>query len=53
MHAFPSIDETRELIQLARREDLGPSGDDVTSRLLIPEDALGVGTLLQKSVGVA
>lgn len=53
MIAFPSIDETRELIQLARREDLGPSGDDVTSRLLIAEDAVGVGTLLQKSVGIA
>jgi nicotinate-nucleotide pyrophosphorylase (carboxylating) len=54
MHAFPTIEETRELIQLARREDLGPGGgDDVTSRLLIPEGAIGVGTLLQKSVGVA
>src|SRR5213079_253951 len=27
--------------------------DDVTSRLLIDEDAIGVGTLLQKEVGIA
>jgi len=53
MFPFPSLDETKDLIQLARREDLGASGDDVTSRLLIAEDAIGVGTLLQKSVGVA
>jgi len=48
-------DELKDLIQLARREDLGPRGaeDDVTSRLLIAEDAIGVGTLLQKSVGIA
>lgn len=49
---FPSIDQVRDLILLARREDLGPAGDDVTSRLLIPEDAVGVGTLVQKDVGV-
>ena len=53
MFAFPGIDETKDLIQLARREDLGSSGDDVTSRHLVPADAIGVGTLLQKSVGVA
>src|SRR4051794_26445989 len=53
MLPFPSLDETKELIQLARREDLGPDGDDVTSRLLIPEDAISVGTLLQKGVGIA
>jgi nicotinate-nucleotide pyrophosphorylase (carboxylating) len=52
MFPFPTIDETKELIQLAKREDLGPRGDDVTSRLLIGEDAIGVGTLLQKSVGI-
>ena len=28
-------------------------GDDVTSRLMVPEDAVGVGTLVQKEVGVA
>jgi len=53
MLPFPSADEIKDLIQLARREDLGPNGDDVTSRLLIPEDQAGVGTLLQKSVGIA
>ena len=53
MHPFPSIDEIKDLIQLAKREDLGPVGDDVTSRLLIPEGQIGVGTLLQKSLGIA
>ena len=52
MHTFPPAEEIRELIQLARREDLGPHNDDVTSRLLVGEDAVGVGTLLQKSVGI-
>ncbi len=53
MLPFPSQDEIKDLIQLARREDLGADGDDVTSRLLIPENQVGVGTLLQKSVGIA
>ncbi len=52
MHDFPSTEQTTELILLARREDLGAAGDDVTSRLLIPEAAVGVGTLYQKEVGV-
>src|SRR5207248_2761279 len=51
MHPFPNVDEFKDLIQLARREDL--RDDDVTSRLLIAEDAAGVGTLLQKDVGIA
>src|SRR3954465_10158599 len=51
MEVFPSIDEIKELIQLAKREDL--RDDDVTSRLLVAENAVGVGTLLQKSVGIA
>ncbi len=51
MLAFPRSEEFRELIQIARREDL--AGDDVTSRLLIAEDAVGVGTLIQKAVGIA
>lgn len=51
MKTFPAFDEIRELILLARREDL--HDDDVTSRLLINEDATGVGTLVQKEVGVA
>ncbi|QOV88316.1 carboxylating nicotinate-nucleotide diphosphorylase [Humisphaera borealis] len=50
---FPPIDDLKELIQLARREDLGPGdGDDVTSRLTLPEDQIAVGTLLQKQIGV-
>jgi nicotinate-nucleotide pyrophosphorylase (carboxylating) len=47
---FPPYDELRDLIQLAKREDLG--ADDVTSRLLVPEDQIGVGTLIQKEVGI-
>src|SRR4051812_42828710 len=52
MFAFPALDEFRELVQLARREDLGAAGVDVTSRLLIDENAIGVGTILQKGVGI-
>ncbi len=52
-HKFPSIQAIRPLIDLARAEDLGPVNDDVTSRLTIPENAVGVATLLQKEVGVA
>jgi nicotinate-nucleotide pyrophosphorylase (carboxylating) len=51
MYPFPTQDELKEIIQLARREDLG--ADDVTSRLLIAEDKIGVGTLMQKDVGIA
>jgi nicotinate-nucleotide pyrophosphorylase (carboxylating) len=50
MHPFPKYDQIRDLIQLAKAEDL--AGDDVTSRLMIPEAAVGVGTLVQKEVGV-
>ena len=49
-HQFPKFEDIRDIIQLARREDLGD--DDVTSRLLVPEETIGVGTLLQKEVGV-
>src|SRR4051812_21708122 len=52
MLKFPPFEEIRELIALAKREDLGPSNDDVTSRLLIPEDKTGVGTLVQREVGI-
>jgi nicotinate-nucleotide pyrophosphorylase (carboxylating) len=48
---FPAFDEVKELILLAKREDV--RDDDVTSRLMVPADAVGVGTLIQKSVGVA
>jgi len=47
---FPKFEDIREIIQLARREDLGE--DDVTSRFMVSEDAIGVGTVLQKQVGV-
>src|SRR5688500_7452022 len=50
MYKFPSQSELIDLIQLARREDV--AGDDVTSRLLIDEKAIGVGTLVQKEVGI-
>jgi len=48
---FPTETEVRDLIQLAKREDLG--NDDVTSRLLIDETKIGVGTLMQKETGIA
>jgi nicotinate-nucleotide pyrophosphorylase (carboxylating) len=51
MFPFPSESELRDLIQLAKREDIG--NDDVTSRLLIPEGKIGVGTLIQKETGIA
>jgi nicotinate-nucleotide pyrophosphorylase (carboxylating) len=50
MHSFPSYDELRDIIILAKREDMRE--DDVTSRLLIDEQAIGVGTLVQKEVGI-
>jgi nicotinate-nucleotide pyrophosphorylase (carboxylating) len=50
MHPFPSFENLRDLITLARQEDL--HDDDVTSRLLIPENQIGVGTLMQKEVGI-
>jgi nicotinate-nucleotide pyrophosphorylase (carboxylating) len=53
MYPFPSNEHLKEIIQLARREDVGARQDDVTSRLLIDENAIGVGTLLQKGVGIA
>jgi nicotinate-nucleotide pyrophosphorylase (carboxylating) len=53
MYPFPSFEELRDLIHLAKREDLGARNDDVTSRLMVPESAVGVGTLVQKEVGVA
>jgi nicotinate-nucleotide pyrophosphorylase (carboxylating) len=50
MYPFPTYENLRELIQLAKREDL--RDDDVTSRLMVPEGKLGVGTLVQKEVGI-
>ena len=51
---FPPADIIRPLIDLAMREDLGPGGlaGDITSRLTVAETAIGVGTFLQKEVGV-
>ncbi|HEV2294043.1 MAG TPA: carboxylating nicotinate-nucleotide diphosphorylase [Tepidisphaeraceae bacterium] len=51
MKGFPPFDDVRDLILLAKNEDL--RDDDVTSRLMVPEGAIGVGTLLQKGPGVA
>jgi len=53
MEAFPAIDLLKPLIDLAKAEDLGPNSDDVTSRLTIDENAIGVATLMQKEVGIA
>ena len=50
MFPFPSYDQLRDLIHLARREDLG--NDDVTSRLLVAEQTIAVGTLIQQEVGI-
>ncbi len=50
MVPFPNAAELRPLIDLARLEDL--RDDDVTSRLLIDESTVGVGTLVQKQVGI-
>jgi nicotinate-nucleotide pyrophosphorylase (carboxylating) len=50
MFPFPSYEQLRDLIQLARREDMG--NDDVTSRLLVGEQTIAVGTLLQQEVGI-
>src|SRR2546423_7658749 len=50
LKTFPPYEELRDLIQLAKREDLG-SGD-ITSRLLVEENQIGVGTLIQKEVGI-
>ena len=47
LESFPKFEDIRDLILLARREDMGGEGmdgDDVTSRLLVKEDAVGVGT---------
>src|SRR6266700_849241 len=50
MQPFSSYDQLRDIIQLAKREDF--AGDDVTSRLLVGDD-VGVGTFIQKEVGIA
>ena len=52
MYPFPPVNTFKDLIQLARAEDLGPASDDVTSRLSIGDDVIGVGTFLQKQIGI-
>src|SRR3984957_3664624 len=57
MEKFPSLDELKDLIQAARHEDLGTAdgaafAGDVTSRLLVAEEQIGVGTLVQRGVGI-
>lgn len=51
MYPFPPLNSFIDLIHLAKREDLGTG--DVTSDLTVPADAIGVGTLYQKAVGIA
>jgi len=50
MLPFPPPAQLRDLIEFSKREDLG--ADDVTSRLMVPEGKLGVGSLVQKEVGI-
>ncbi|MGF1633998.1 MAG: carboxylating nicotinate-nucleotide diphosphorylase [Phycisphaerae bacterium] len=52
MLAFPSYDQVRPIIQLALAEDVSDIGD-ITSTILLNPDQQGVGTIVQKSVGVA
>ncbi|MEM9701700.1 MAG: carboxylating nicotinate-nucleotide diphosphorylase [Planctomycetota bacterium] len=40
------------LIRLAWEEDLGPNGDDLTSRLLVPAEAVGMVELKARQAGV-
>src|SRR5688572_13491455 len=53
MAVFPALEEIKPLIELAKREDMGAQNDDVTSRLTIAENAVGVATLVQKQTGIA
>jgi nicotinate-nucleotide pyrophosphorylase (carboxylating) len=47
---FPRLDEFQHLIRAAVEEDLRDG--DVTSQLTVPAGLVGVGTLMQKAVGV-
>lgn len=53
MFPFPPLSQYIDLLQLARREDVGPQNDDATSRLAVPAELIGVGTVMQKQVGIA
>ncbi|MEM6562741.1 MAG: carboxylating nicotinate-nucleotide diphosphorylase [Planctomycetota bacterium] len=48
----PPLGRLHAVLRLAIEEDLAEAGD-VTSRLTIAEDAVGVGTFVQKGAGVA
>lgn len=50
---FPQDESIIELIRLAKREDLGPQSDDVTSRLLVGADEIGVGTVVMREQGIS
>jgi nicotinate-nucleotide pyrophosphorylase (carboxylating) len=50
MIAFPKYDDLADLLLRAKQEDMG--GNDVTSRLLIPENATGTASVVQKEEGV-
>lgn len=52
MSTFPTYTQLHDLLVRARVEDMGQPADDVTSRLLIPDDAVGRGLLVQKQPGV-
>ena len=47
---FPGYEQLSDLVLRAKDEDMGD--DDVTSRLLIPADAVGRGVVVQKQPGV-
>ena len=49
---FPTLAQLKPLIEMARAEDLGAALDDVTSRLTIPADRVGAGTLHLKGAAV-
>lgn len=42
----------RALIECARAEDLGPRGDDITSRLLVPDTAQATARITARKAGV-
>ncbi len=52
MPPFPQLETYLPLIQLARAEDLGAGVDDVTSRLSVDANVIGIGMLVQKQAGI-
>jgi nicotinate-nucleotide pyrophosphorylase (carboxylating) len=51
IHRFIAPGDLNRLILTARREDLGPRGRDITSRLLIPADARATAELRSRAAG--